>query len=138
MMIDHEETSMSFHSTRGSPPPNLGKTGLTLWRSIRREIEPEDAGSFELLAQICLAEDRVAAISNQIAREGLTIESKHGLKEHPLLKSELGLRAFIARSLVKLRQSNRPGRPPSGGIGVTWKQLRGYDNGAHNSEAPSR
>jgi hypothetical protein len=119
---------MSFHSTRGSPPANLDKPGLTLWRSIRREIEFDDAGSFELLAQICLAEDRVSAISNQIAREGLTIETKHGLKEHPLLKSELGLRAFIARSLVKLRQSNRLGRPPSGGVGITWRQLQNLND----------
>jgi hypothetical protein len=112
--------------TGTSPPRELGKPGLSLWRSITSEFDVDDAGSTETLLQICAAADRLEEIAQQIAADGLAIRSKTGLRDHPLLKIELGLRSFVTRNLARLgvttepiKQIGRPGR----GIGVTWHQL---------------
>jgi hypothetical protein len=42
-----------------------------------------------MLQQICAAADRVAEFALTIARDGPTIRTKTGLKDHPLLRHEL-------------------------------------------------
>jgi hypothetical protein len=107
----------------GSPPnPNaspasLGEAGAKLWQAIHADYIVEDAGGHEMLLRICEAADSLASYDEQISRDGPTIRSKSGIREHPLLKHQLATRSFIVRSLHRLGLDieptrNAPGRPP--------------------------
>lgn len=63
-----------------------------------------------MLAQICAAADRVAEYGSTIARDGPTIRTKTGLKDHPLLRHELAAQSFIVRSLHRLGLDIEPAR----------------------------
>jgi hypothetical protein len=58
-----------------------------------------------------------------IAAEGLILRGRQGSKEHPLVKTELALRAFVVRTMGKLGIGLEPvksvGNPGYGGIGIT-------------------
>ena len=60
---------------------------------------------------------------NVFAADGLLVKTKHGPKEHPLVKHELAARSFVVRTLARLGldvdHAKPVGRPGSGGIG--WK-----------------
>ena len=69
-----------------------------------------------MLQQICEAADRVQELAAIIARDGPVVGTKHGPKDHPLLKHELAARSFVVRSLQRLGLDVEPvkaiGRPP--------------------------
>lgn len=100
------------------PPRNLGQHGLNLWRTIMTEYEIDDSGGREMLAQACVALDRAEECAADVDRDGVTVRTKHGPKDHPALRHELANRAFIVRTLSKIGltvEAVRPiGRPPSG------------------------
>lgn len=101
-------------------PATLGKTGATLWRSIQTEYRIIDSGGVETLLQICRAADRAAEYGTVIDRDGPMISTKHGPKEHPLLKHELAARAFVVRGLQRLGLNVEAVKPigrPGGGVG---------------------
>jgi hypothetical protein len=98
-------------STPTQPPYELGEPGRDLWGRIQHEYRIEDAAGIELLAQACRAADRVYDLASIIAKDGATIDTKYGLREHPLLKSELAARSFIVRTLEKLGLNLEPVRP---------------------------
>jgi hypothetical protein len=111
-----------------APPSILAQTGATLWRSLQTEHDIRDSGGLQTLLQICRAADRAEQCASVIERDGATIETKNGQRDHPLLKHELQNRAYITRTLQRLRwieiePPNRVGRPGYGGIGVTYEQL---------------
>jgi len=118
-------TASSPASTGTSSARKLGKHGQALWKSINDEYEIDDAGGIETLMQVCLMVDRVEGIAAQIRRDGLMIKTKSAMREHPLLKVELGGRAFITRNLARLginiEAVRSPGRPAGGGIGVSFE-----------------
>lgn len=98
-------------------PASLGKAGAKLWQSIQQEYRIDDAGGSEMLLQICSTADRAAEYAAIIDAEGPMISTKHGLKEHPLVKHELAARSFVVRSLHRLGLDIEPtrnvvGRPP--------------------------
>jgi hypothetical protein len=99
-----------------APSCDLGEAGQSLWDRIQREYEVEDAASVEVLTQVCLAADRRAELANAIARDGPLVQTTAGMREHPLIKSELAARNFIMKGLRELgltQQSIQPvGRPP--------------------------
>ena len=100
-----------------APPASLGKAGVTLWEAIHRDYVIEDSGGHEMLLQICGAADSLAEYDQVIERDGPTIRSKTGIREHPLLKHQLAARSFIVRSLHRLNLDIEPtrsvvGRPP--------------------------
>jgi hypothetical protein len=105
-----------------SPPANLKPTGRDLWQSILHEYVIDDSGSRALLHEACKAADRAAECSRIIDKEGLVIATKMGTAAHPLVKSELLLRSFVIRTLIRLgvvdAPRNPPGRPLHGGLGV--------------------
>ena len=73
-----------------------------------------------MLLRICEAADSLATYDEQIAREGPTVRTASGIKEHPLLKVQLATRSFILRSLHRLNLDVIPprteiGRPSGGG-----------------------
>ena len=101
----------------GSPPRNIGKHGMELWRSIQDDYAVNDAGGIEILLQGCQALDRAESCREKIDREGETMRLKSGLyKDHPLLRHELSNRAFVTRCIQRLGldvEAVKPrGRPP--------------------------
>jgi hypothetical protein len=93
-----------------APPPGLGEVGAKLWRAIHADYVIDDAGGLAMLAQICSAADRVSEYASTIARDGPTIRTKGGLKDHPLLRHELAAQSFIVRSLHRLGLDIEPAR----------------------------
>ncbi len=85
------------------------------------EYEISDSGGLALLEQACAAVDGVAECDAILERDGLMIRGRFGPKEHPLLKHQLALRAFVCRTLQRLGLNLEPiksvGRP---GRGFGW------------------
>jgi hypothetical protein len=107
-----------------SPPPaDLKQTGRDLWVSILREYEVDDAGSQAVLAEACRAADMAAACREQIKKEGLTIPTKNGVRDHPLIRAALMAQSFMSRTLIRLGAVDIPkpnlGRPSGrGNLGI--------------------
>src|SRR5262245_26682383 len=78
---------------------DLGSAGRKLWAEVTAEFQFEEAAEIELLKQACCAADRIDTVSKQIKREGLTVQSKNGIRAHPLLKIEHLQRSFLCRRL---------------------------------------
>jgi hypothetical protein len=97
------------------PPLPLGKVGKALWHDIVILYEFGDRASYETLYQACAAADRAEACRAQIEKDGLTIETKGVVRDHPLIKHELAARSFCTRSLARLGLDLEPvgkvGRP---------------------------
>jgi hypothetical protein len=109
-----------------NPPRPLGAAGQDLWNRITNDYDISDAGGVELLMQACEAAERAESLRRKIDETGELVHSRTGIRSNPLLRDELGARAFICRTLVKLGLNVEPirgtaGRPPSGGLGVTWR-----------------
>ena len=107
-----------------SPPRELKEAGRELWTSVINEFVVDDAGSRAVLKEICLTADLIAACRVQIAKEGLTIPTKNGSRDHPLTRTLLMSQSFMTRSLIRLgaiadAPKNPIGRPVMGGRGVT-------------------
>lgn len=98
------------------PARKLGASGTLLWKSIMAEYEIADAGGQQMLTLACQQLDRAEACREQIDRDGEVVHTKHGPKEHPLLKQELQSRSFVVRTLQRLGldvEAIKPaGRPP--------------------------
>jgi hypothetical protein len=103
-----------------APPPGLGEAGAKLWHAIHADYVVDDAGGLAMLQQICAAADRVAEYAATIARDGTTVRSGSGIREHPLLRHELAAQSFIVRSLHRLGLDIIPPRHeigrPAGGV----------------------
>lgn len=100
------------------PPASLARAGRDLWRKVHAQYLIEDAGSLAILTQAASALDRATQCSGAIEKEGATITTEHGMREHPLLKFELQNRSLACRLLQKLGLHLEPtrsqsGRPPS-------------------------
>jgi hypothetical protein len=105
------------------PPPNLGPTGRDLWLNIVREFELNDSGTRAVLAEACAAADMVAMCRERLARDGLTVPTKSGIRDHPLTRTLLMSQSFLTRSLIRIgvvdEQKNPIGRPPGrGNLGI--------------------
>ena len=78
----------------------------------------DDSASVALLQQVCATADRLHEIADQIAKDGLMVQTRLGPRPHPLLKDEAAARHFIARGLKQLgltdAQPRGPGRPAEG------------------------
>jgi len=101
------------------PPACLGEAGCALWRSIQAQYGICDAGGLAILEQVCGASDRIAEYRAIINEQGAVIVTKSGIKEHPLVKSEIATRALIGRLISRLGLDIEalrptPGRPPQG------------------------
>ena len=102
-------------------PRDLGEVGQALWGRVMAEYQISDSGGLELLAQAARAADRAARCQKAINLDGEMVLQKDGrTREHALLKSELGNRAFVVSTLVKLGLNLEPlkpntGRPPNRG-----------------------
>lgn len=99
------------------PPTALGETGATLWHLIMSQYDISDPGGLTLLEQACCAADRAKECSDIIAVDGSVISTKHGPRDHPLLRHELAARSFVVRTIARLGLDvepvrSGPGRPP--------------------------
>ena len=106
-------------STEISPPRELGRHGMALWRSVQHAYRIDDVGGIELLAQACAASDRVEALAERISADGEVVQTRAGPKAHPALRDELAGRSFIVRTLERLGlsvETIKPmGRPSKAG-----------------------
>jgi hypothetical protein len=102
-----------------APPSGLGNAGRRFWKTILKEYVIDDAGTLQTLWQICASVDRLAECGEVIKRDGLLTRGARGPREHPLLKTELAIRAFVVRALARLGLDAEPpksiGRPPAKG-----------------------
>jgi hypothetical protein len=109
--------------SKSKPPRTLGEVGLSLWNRITNAYAIEDEGGRELLSQACAAADRAEALRAQIDQDGEVLVIKGVMRDHPALKHEIANRSFVVRTLMRLGLSvepvRGPGRPGSGGLGVT-------------------
>ena len=111
-----------------------------MWVSIINEFGVDDAGSRAVLKEICLTADLVVACREQIAKEGLTIPTKNGSRDHPLTRTLLMSQSFMTRSLIRLgaiADAPKPtmGRPPGrGNLGVGEDYTRRL-NGGEDADA---
>jgi hypothetical protein len=100
-----------------APPATLGQAGAALWTKIQGAYRCDDPPGAAMLEEICGAADRIAECREAIAADGMTIRTKNGVREHPLLRTEQNARAFLVRSLHRLGFDVEPprdgvGRPP--------------------------
>lgn len=99
------------------PQPHrpLSKAGQSLWDRLQSEYEITDAAGLELLQVACEATDGAASIAKRISVEGASVQTRHGVKEHPLLRSENAARGIVLRALRQLGLTDqpilKPGRP---------------------------
>jgi Phage terminase, small subunit len=112
--------------TLADPPPTLRKAGAALWRSIMAEYAIADSGGRALLEQACASADRAAECAATIAEQGAVISTKHGLKDHPLLRHETAARGLVGRLIARLGLDVEPVRPTAGrpASGFGWKPPR--------------
>lgn len=74
--------------------------------------------------------DRGEAAHQRLTTEGLTVESRQGIKPHPCIAIEREARIGFQKLIKQLalddvdEPKRGVGRPP-GGLGVTWRQLNG-------------
>ena len=85
-----------------APPATLGNAGRKLWQDLHRDFVLEDSGAHTMLLEICSAMDNLAEYDEEIGRDGVTIRTKGGVREHPLLKHRLATQSFVVRSLHRL------------------------------------
>jgi hypothetical protein len=100
--------------TLADPPATLREAGATLWRSIMSEYAIADSGGRAILEQACASADRAAECAAIIAEQGAVISTKHGLKDHPLLRHETAARGLVGRLLTRLGLDVEPLRPTAG------------------------
>jgi hypothetical protein len=109
-------TVVSGSRPTAKAPRRLGRHGTQLWKTIMRDYVIDDAADLETLAAACEQMDRAQQCRDQIDADGLVTRTKHGLKDHPLLKIELAGRAYVTRTLHRLglgSELTKPvGRPP--------------------------
>jgi hypothetical protein len=112
-------STSTLSSSDASPRP-LGEHGAQLWRSITSSYDISDEGGRAVLAEACTMADRAAELAAAIARDGVVLSTRTGLRSHPAIRDEIQARSFITRSLQRLGlsfEAVKPiGRPP----GSAW------------------
>ena len=71
---------VAIHEPHSGAPASLGPAGREQWDNIQREYDIADSGGLAMPEQACAAWDRAAVCAERIATEGMTIETKNGLK----------------------------------------------------------
>jgi P27 family predicted phage terminase small subunit len=100
-------------------PRHLGHEGRQVWAQLHREFS-FDPADIVLVSLLCDCAERVALAREQIAREGLVLESGKTRKRHPAVEAERAARAQLLECWRVLRlnavDADPPkiGRPPSG------------------------
>ena len=104
--------------TRSPPAPqHLTTTTRGWWRSVVREYDLDDH-HLMLLQAAAEAFDRLNQAREILAREGLTVKSRQGIKPHPCIAIERDCRIGFARLIRELDLDlDEPGqyerRPPA-------------------------
>lgn len=98
-----------------APPASLGEAGRKLWHDLHRDFVLEDSGAHTMLLEICSSMDNLAEYDEEIGRDGVTIRTKSGVREHPLLKHRLATQSFVVRSLHRLAWTSSQPATSSGG-----------------------
>lgn len=101
--------------TPPEPPEDLGEAGRRLWSTIAGEYDVTDGEGRFLLAEACRSHDRAEACRAAINRDGEAIQTRAGIRSHPLLRDEVAARALSVRIIARLELRALPvrtvGRP---------------------------
>jgi hypothetical protein len=114
-------------STALKPLRKLGVHGSALWNVIMAEYHLDDAGGLEILQQACECADRIGRLAERIEADGEIIETKSGMRAHPLLKDEVSNRAFLVRTLERLGLNLEVVKPLGRPSGAAWKKQEDRD-----------
>lgn len=87
------------------PPTHLGKQEVALWHRVLDEFELFGPVNFAMLTAALEAHQRARLCRETVAREGMTVRAKGGLKAHPLIAVERGARQQLIGILRKLQVS---------------------------------
>jgi phage terminase small subunit len=110
-------TGLYTDGTAPKAPSGLDRAGRKLWDAILGEYDITDEASLEILRSACECADRAEAAKREVARDGMTVESKTGsLRPHPALAVEATFRGLMLRHLNALAVNTEPkhdgpGRP---------------------------
>jgi hypothetical protein len=93
-----------------------------LWDRVQGEYQIHDSGGIELLLLACENIDRIGELRQAIDRDGPVIYVRSVPREHPALKAEVNVMAFVTRTLARLGLQFEPVRPGVGrpGVGIGW------------------
>ena len=97
------------------PPAHLSEAARTWYHEVTEEFElcPHELKLLKLAAE---AFDEAEAAREQLSRDGLTVETKHGVKAHPCVGIRRDARIAFARLCRELdlgEETARESRPPS-------------------------
>ena len=85
----------------------------------------DDAGSKTVLKEICMSADLLAACREQIATDGLTIPTRNGSRDHPLIRTVLDDSILYDPKSDPLRSRRRCSKAYSGPPtrdGKSWRR----------------
>jgi P27 family predicted phage terminase small subunit len=111
-------------STEPQPPRKLREYGRSLWDRIQSEYSVADSGGLEMLQLACEALDRIAALREQIDRDGEVIRVRGMIKDHPALKHVEAAEAFIVRTLSRMGLNYEAVKPS---VGRPGGRFAGWD-----------
>jgi phage terminase small subunit len=104
-------------------PKGLEATGRATFRSVLA-IYVLDPGELVLLAQLCRTLDRIDAIEDALAREGLTVAGSRGQRRaHPLLSALSTAQATASRLVGELALPPMPVQASQPRASVTRPKL---------------
>lgn len=87
------------------PPKHLGPQEVTLWHRVLDEFDITGPVSFALLTAALEAHQRARLAREQVAKDGMTVRAKGGLKAHPLIAVERAARHQLVATLRKMQVS---------------------------------
>lgn len=94
------------------PPASLRDPGRALWRSVLDGFEL-DAGELHLLELACQARDDAARAREDVARDGVTVAGRYGVRQHPAVLIARQAEASCSRLLGQLGLVNRSDDAPA-------------------------
>jgi len=90
-----------------TPPRPLQEHGLAFWNRIIGEFEITNPGDLEQILLASETVDTLTSIAVRLAEDGLTLDNGKG---NPLLRDQLGGRAFVARVVQRIQANSKPKR----------------------------
>lgn len=100
---------MQKRPTLPAAPAGLGAEARKLWSDTLAEFQFAPGADLTLLAEMCLAVDRLRQVQDALRAQGLMVPAPGGTqKANPLLATESALRRDILACVRALRLTSSP------------------------------
>jgi phage terminase small subunit len=97
------------------PPASLSTPARKFWSTIRDEYDIRDSGGLAILTAAAEAFHRVTAAEEVVAREGMLVEDRYGIKKpHPCTGIARDARSQLLTALRQLNLDLEPLQPRIG------------------------